>query len=158
MPSGAAYNTLPRFAATIGRVDDAREVEPEVGLAIDFLALVDVGPLVRERRLDGRVREGMEDGAAPQDLRRRSGPAKLAIFSAFFRRSSPFTTRNFSQDVSLRVHLGRRLEDRRHDAVEERVVELDAALLERLGERQAIEVGARRVAGLVLRDRRTSAC
>ena len=57
-----------------------------------------------------------------------------AIFSVFFRRSSPLMTRNLASVVPLRLDLGRAREDRRHDAIEELVVQLDAALLEGLGE------------------------
>ena len=48
-----------------GGVDDLGEVEPEMHLTIDFLGLVDVGPLVGKRRFHGAVRERVEDHAAP---------------------------------------------------------------------------------------------
>ena len=49
---------------------ERREVEAEVRLLVDFLALVDVGALVGERGLDGVVGERVEDDAAPVHLGR----------------------------------------------------------------------------------------
>ena len=54
--------------------------------------------------------------------------------------------------VAFGLDLGRAFEDRRDDAIEELVVELDAALLERLGEDAEVEVGARGVARRVARE------
>ena len=62
-------STLPRVRRHDRRVDDAREIEAEMDLPVDLLALVDVGALVRERRLDRGVGERMEDGAAPAGSR-----------------------------------------------------------------------------------------
>ena len=55
MPSSSAKSTLPRLAATIGRAGKRREIEAEVHLLVDLLALVDVGALVGEGRLDRGV-------------------------------------------------------------------------------------------------------
>src|SRR6187551_3309320 len=113
-------------------------------LAIDVLAVVDVGPLIRECRFHRGVRERMEHDSAPEDLRRRLLriardllgilPPQLAI-----------EDEELLDVRSLRVHLVRRLENRRHHAVEELVVERNAAFLEWLWERHAIEVAARAV-------------
>ena len=48
-----------------------REVEAEMDLLIDLLAVVDVGALIGERGFDGGVGERMEDDAAPEHVRRR---------------------------------------------------------------------------------------
>ena len=120
-------------------------------LLVDFLALVDIGAVIGERRLDGVVRERMEHDAPPQHLRRRllreAGdllgvlPPQLAVDDEELR-----------EVVALGLDLGRAFENRRHDAIEELVVERDPALLERLRERAVVEVGARGVAGRVARE------
>ena len=132
-------------------VDDARQVEAEVRLAVHLLAVVEVGPLVREGGLDRGVGEGMEDGAAPEDLRRglRSEAGDLVCVLA---PQLAVDDQEFVEDGPLRIDLVCRLQDRGDHAVEEGVVELDAALLEGLGKRETVEVRAGRVARLVLRE------
>ena len=92
----------------------------------------------------------------------RSASANAAICSAFSRRRSPLIFRNAGSRSPLRrrqLQLRRVREDFRDDAVDEAVVELDAALLERLREHVVDERGRRLVARLVAReggDRRRS--
>ena len=101
-------------------------------LLIDFLAFVDVGAVVGERRFDLRVAE-LHERAVPQLASVTSSCASAAISSALICRSSPLTFRNAGEHVAgspgRHLQLGRVLEDFRHDAIDELVVDLDAALL-----------------------------
>ena len=65
MPSQLAFSTVPSLAATTGDVRRHREVEAEVHLLVDLLALVEVGAVVGEARLDLRVAE-LHERPVPQ--------------------------------------------------------------------------------------------
>ena len=121
-------------------------------LLVDFLALVDVGALVGERGFDGVVRERMEDDAAPAASRARSASRTTAIFSAFFRRSSPLITRNFasvSPSGFTSVVPSRIAGTTRSRNLSSSSMRL---FLNGFGKRPVIEIGARRVARLVARE------
>ena len=70
MPSQLALTTVPAVGGHDRHVRGDREVEAEVDLLIDLLALVDVGAVVGEARLDLRVAE-LDERAVPQLRRRR---------------------------------------------------------------------------------------
>ena len=69
--ASSACSTLPSLAAATGTCAVDREVEPEVHLLVDFLALVDVGAVVGEARFDLRVAE-LDERLLPEPRRRRS--------------------------------------------------------------------------------------
>ena len=144
-----AVNAEPagvQHRAGVGRDDrhaaGHREVEPEVHLLVDLLALVDVGPVIGEARFDLRVAE-LDERPVPQPRRRRLRRERRDL-PALIVRSSPLTLRNAGSISRCRrrrhLQLRRVLEDFRHDAVDELVVELDPALLERLLEHVVDEV------------------
>ena len=135
-----------------------REIEAEVDLLIDLLALVDVGAVIGEARprpascRAGRTVRPTASSATSCVAQRRDlvrvDLAQLAVDRAGTPAASPAVLRR-----RRHLQLGRVLEDLRHDAVDELVVELDPALLERLLEHVVDEGRRRLVAGLVARER-----
>ena len=121
-------------------------------LTIDFLPLIDVGALIGERGLDGAVGERMEHDARPEHVGRGLLGQALNLFRILAAEVA-VDREELLQRVPVWCDFGAGLEDRRHDAIEEPIVELDAASLERLRERQMIEFGAGGVAGFILRVR-----
>src|SRR5581483_2605053 len=68
------------------------QIESEVHLLIDFLPLVEIGPVIREGGLDLRVAQ-LDEGAAPQ-LRQLNADAIAKIAAKTNWRSWPFSLRN----------------------------------------------------------------
>ena len=114
------------------------EVEAEVHLLVDLLALVDVGARVGELRLDLRVAELLERVLEHQ-LRRallREVHQVLIVLPA----QVAVDLQEAREHVVGRDLLVRRVAgDRRHDALQERVVELDSALAVRLRKHLVVE-------------------
>ena len=151
MPSSSAKRTMPRLADDDRRAGKRGEIEAEVHLLVDLLALVDVGAVIGEGRLHGGVAERVEHRAAPQQLGLGLRGERRDLLVVLLAQLA-VDDQELRQVVAFRLHLGRAFEDGRHDAVDQLVVDVDAAALERLREHAVVEVGARRVAGLVARE------
>ena len=131
------------------------EVEPEVHLPVDFLALVDVGAVVGEPRLDRGVAERLER-VLPQHLRRRLLGQLRDRLGVRLPQVAVDAQERRPQIVGRRreIHVRRRRGDRRNDALQKAVVDLDPAAGERLRERAMVERRRRLVAGRVAREER----
>ena len=140
---------MPAFDGVHRRRRRRGEVEAEVHLLIDFLALVDVGALIGEARFDRRVHQLLER-ALPQQLRRalrgERGDRRVVLLAQL-----AVDGEERRQQVARVVDLERRrvVEDAGHDLAEELVVDLDAAAAERLREDAIVERRPRLVAGFV---------
>ena len=146
-------------AAAVRRANRARaavdaKIEAEMHLVVDVGAVVDVRALIGEARFDGRVDELLER-AAPEDLGRRAEREvrdRLVVHAAQLAIDREIRRQEVARIVDL--ELGRVLQDRRHDACEEPVVEIDRARAELLREHAEVEAAAAFVADGVAREHR----